>query len=426
MRSSSADASKASQRDSLSHNGSRNVPFGLFWTLAMLSNMASGAQSAGVMWLLGDPALQPWVLIVYQLCGVAGTLAGIAIGAQLIPALGRRKTLLLSSILEAAFSLLVGVFSFSPPGALSDSQAYLIAICCMGLPFAAGIGGPAWVMLVSHWPGTNNRTQQLLRDNVQFQLGLFTGPLVGGAVMASTHFGIQWLSIANAFTYFMIFVLLNIMKSREPISRETKTPWAPATVRLIKSPPMIGIIGIALGADSARLFLARLVREAEGNEFVYTTCLAILALSSAIAAGIASRHQVSDRIVSSVGLFGIALGLVLWSTASSGGLAAWFSGSILIGAAVALSYSALTSLVMHSTGANQRAAGVALGMSARTIFASIGGTLLGVLIPIMGATSLGVTAAMSLVAASYVALGRARNVSPDLLESSRECQEPRT
>jgi MFS family permease len=393
-----------------------NIPFPAFWCLALVSNIASGAQAAGVMWLLGDPNLQPWVLVIYQLCGVAGTFTGVAVGSQLIPRLGHRKTLLGSSALEALFCLFIGLCSYTSQGSFSESQAYLTAICCMGMPFAAGIGGPAWVALISCWPGTNNQTRQLLRDNVQFQLGMFTGPILGGAALAATPFALQWLSAANAGTYIIIAVALKLMKDHETGTLSPKRHPQP-TLRFFKAPPLVGIIGIALAADSARLFLARLIREANGDEFTYTVCLAILALSSAGVAAITSWRQISDQTASAFGLFGIALGLATWSSATYIGLPAWLAGAALIGASVALSYSSLTSLLMQTAGADNVAAGAAIGLVARTLFGSIGGLILGALVPAIGGASLLLASALALGAASYVARKPAPRIRDDSIQA---------
>jgi predicted MFS family arabinose efflux permease len=366
--------------------------------VALLSNLAAGAQAVAVAWQLGDDSFPVSVLVLFQTSALVGGLLGIAIGSRLVDRLGVRRTVLVSSLLEAVVCAIVAGATITPAGGtLTLGQAFATAVAAgAGISFAAGTGGPSWVALVSRWPGTDDETGQLLRDNAQFQLGRFLGPILGGLVMAATLYPVQWLAAANALTFVaMAAILLAVPESRPHV----RTPGASGTTAwlLLRHPALWAVGSLAVAADSARVFLPRLVRMADQPEVVYTTCVAVLAVTAAAGGVLGGRVSVSERTMAVWGLLGSAAGVLAWSLASGAGAMLWFVGAAVMGLSIATAAAALTTLLMRSQGEASRSRGAAFGMAARTVGGALGGVTGGVLL-----TALAGLAFLPLGRVSYV------------------------
>lgn len=385
----------------------RAVPFGLFWSLALLSNTCAAAQSAAVLWLLGADGLPGGLLLVYQLAGVVGTLAGVAVGSRVTVRLGHRRCIALSSGLEAAGCLAVAAASLAPSGALDPGQAVAVAVLLSTFPFAAGIGGPAWLALVSRWPGTAAPTRQLLLDSTQFQAGSFVGPLVGAAVLAATVFAVQVVAVVNAITFGLIAaVVLALRAGAEDVAdRAPRRPWRDTSTGLLAGPSVWGLTALAVSADAARVYLPRFIQEQGGQQAVYSVSLSALALAAVASAALASRLRITDRVMSAGGLGLTALALLSWGLTPQLGAGGWVLGGLLLGCGISLATASLTSTLMSDAGEGRPAAAAGTAMAVRTGGGAAGGVVMA------GVAGLGAVACLPfavapLAAAALVALGR--------------------
>lgn len=300
-------------RQTASVLGTRTVPFWLFWILALVSNLASSAAVVAVLWALGDERLPVGVLLVYQLSGVVGTLAGVAVGARLAIQLGHRRCIAVSSVLAAAGVLAAGAAAWSPTGDLATGQAILVALLLSVLPFAGGIGGPAWLALVSRWPGTREPTRQLLRDSMQFQAGRSLGPLVAAALLAATTLAVQVAAVASATAGVLVALVVLVLRPgaedvAEPAPRRR---WRNASGELLRTPAVWGIAALSLSSDGARTYLPRFVRGQDLDQVVYSGTVSALAASAVLAAAAASQTRAGDRALSLTGLASTSAALLV-------------------------------------------------------------------------------------------------------------------
>jgi len=365
------------------------ISYRYFWFASLLSNISAGAQSVGVMWLLGDDHLQSWVLITFQFSNLAGTLGGISLGARLINKLGFRRTVVLSSIMEFVFCIIVAASSYAPSGHLSMMQAYIVAFLSLGGPFAAGIGGPAWISLISKWPGSHSQTKQILYDSAQFQIGRFLGPIFGGALMLVTRNEVQISSIANAATYACIAVILFLtIEFADRVQPAPKKALTTSGMDFVKSKPLWGIAALAFSADSSRIFLARLIQQNGNSSLIYSISIAVLAVSAAGAAFMATKRAHSELSLTQIGLIGITLGLLIWTAVPMIGAIGWIIGAFFVGASVSISYASLLSRILSEFGQSSKFSGISAAMSIRTIFSALGGIVLAIFVPVFGSAAL--------------------------------------
>lgn len=356
----------------------RRVPFAVFWVVALLSNLTAAAQSVAVLWALGDTALPPVVLLVYQISGVIGTFIGIAVGGRLVVRLGHRRCIVVSSTLEGVACLAVAAAALSGTGTFTNGQALVVALLMCAFPFAAGIGGPAWIALTSRWPGTSDATRQLLLDSTQFQAGRFVGPLVGAAVLAATVYAVQVVSIFNALTCAAVVgIMLLLRPGPEDVAEpRPRTSWRSASLRWIRVPAVWGIAVLALSGDAARVYLPRFVREQGDPQIVYSATVSALALAAVVSAAAASKIRLSDRTLGVVSLVATAAALLVWSASSALGGWTWILGGALIGCGVSLGSASLTNSMMTEAGEGHAAAAAGTGMVVRTGVGALGGVLL--------------------------------------------------
>lgn len=393
-----------------------NVTFQVFWFVALLSNIAASAQYVAVVWGLAAEYLPAAVLLLNQVSGVVGTLLGVRVGSRLTARLGHRRTIALSSTIEALGCLAVAVTAYAPGGVLTMGRAVALALITSIAPFAAGIGGPAWVALVADWPGTRRRTQQLLLDSTQFQLGRFLGPLVGAAVLAATALAIQWLSIANAATYLAIAILMLVLRAEttDLPTRPSRRSWRSASAEWLRSPPVWGLAAIALSADAARVFFPRVLRQSGESQTVYSASVSALALAAVVSAAIASRATIDDKWMSIAGLGGMGAALCLWSAGGTAGYMAWVGGAIVLGASVSVATASLTSTLMANAGAGRQSAAAATAMVTRTAIGSGGAALMAVLVTGLGALAFIPLACVAAVVTAAYASRRERPSSVDV------------
>lgn len=353
------------------------VSFRTFWVVALLSNTTAAAQWTAVGWALGDTRLPAAVLFLGQVSGAAGAVAGAIAGVRIIRRLGYRRTLILSSSLEAVACLVVAAVSFSPTGLLSVGQATTVAGVNLLGPFAIGLGGPAWVSLVAEWPGTADRTRQLLLDSTQFQAGRTLGPLLGGAVLAVTVHAVQWVSTANAATFALVAACLSVKgRTGADLAVESRGPNLRARRALLGSPVVWGVVAVAVGADAGRVYLPRLVRQAGEGQLTYATIQSLLTAAAIAAAAVAARRRPTDRTTAVTGLGALASGLAAWAAAGAAGSVAWMVGAVLVGTGTALATAALTSLLILDAGASRTASAVATANVTRTVAGTGAGAVL--------------------------------------------------
>lgn len=365
------------------------VPFALFWCVALISNIAAGGQATAVGWILGGPSLPPVVLTVFQLSMVVGTLLGVGVGSRIVGRLGLRRTLVLSSTIEAAASAAVAIAAFGIDDTATTGQAFLLAALAVGAPFGGGIGGPAWMALVAQWPGTRSETSQLLRDGIQFQLGRFIGPLVGSALIVDIDHAASWLAAANAVSFLCVAVVCVCMADavHDAVARK-RGDWRATLGRTLRSPTVWAIALLAAGSDAARLFLPRLLREAGEDATLYGVALALLAVSAAVAAAVASRVRTSGAGIGVFGAVSVCLGLTAWAIAPVLGTPLWLVGAVLVGMGAATSIPSITASAMTSAPEGEAASAAASVMVVRTLASAGGSVVLGAVLPVIGGLAL--------------------------------------
>ena len=359
------------------------LSFRSFWWIALASNVAAGAQGAAVAWFLGDENLPPSVLVVFQLSSVISGLLGIAVGSGAVRRIGPLRTVSVAMLLEATLCIVVALVAIAPTGSLAVPQAYATALAAgAGISFAAGVGGPSWVAIVSRWPGVTDEKAQLLRDNAQLQLGRFIGPIIGGWVLILTVFSVQWLAALNALTFILVGWFFWASKSHDDNMQVTfyrpADSYRLVVEKTIRDPAVWGFVIVAMTADTIRTFLPRLIRMAGEPEWVFMATLALLALSAAVGGALGGRLLQSDRATAAYALVGVATSIFAWSAAAVvPGPTMWLLGAAIMGISVALVSAALTKMLMDAQADFFRARGAAIAMVARTVGSAAGGAIVG-------------------------------------------------
>lgn len=383
------------------------VPFPVFWCFALLSNTAASAQWVNIAWALGDNRLPAAVLAVWQISALLGTIPGVLLGARAARRLGPVRTLVWSSAVEAASCLAVAVVAWDTGDGLSTRRALLVAVVCSVTPFAVGFGGPSWLALVGAWPGSASRTRQLLLDSIQFQLGRTAGPPVAALLIATVAHPVPVAAVANSLTFLAVTVIM-LAAARTPgvgppPPRPADAPTARPSWRLFGSTAVLAAAGYALASDTSRLYVARLIRAADLPAVVFSVTVSVVALTAAGAAAVAARRRIPDRRLAQLGLGLLAVGLLVWATASTLGVPAWIVGGALVGASLPLAHAALTSLVMGEAGDADQATGAAVTMATNTGAVALGSTVVAPLV-----SPLGPLVFLPLAALTAIALARVR------------------
>ena len=172
-----------------------------------------------------------------------------------------------------------------------------MAVVCGGIFLAASIGGPAWIALVTRWPGSKEASHQLLLDSVQSQLGRFVGPLVGGILIGAVADVIQWLSLANALSFALVALLawFVCLPEDHPHRQPQPNRGSHSVMRVMGTIPGIGIVMVAIGTDSARTFLPRFMQIDGQGEVYYAWTVSTLSLLAAIGAFVIARIRPTHR-----------------------------------------------------------------------------------------------------------------------------------
>ncbi|MCC2314163.1 MFS transporter [Cellulomonas xiejunii] len=395
------------------------LSFRAFWWIALASNVAAGAQGVAVAWYLGDENLPASVLVAFQLSSVVSGLFGIATGSAMARRLGPMRTVSIALLLEASLCVAVAFIALAPHGAFDAAQAYATALTAgAGISFAAGVGGPSWVAIVSRWPGSTDEKTQLLRDNAQFQLGRFVGPLIGGWVLVITVFSVQWLAAVNALSFVMvawIFWSSRLKGEAAPATSGRSSGRSPLAVgKIMRDPAVWAFVTVAMTADTIRTFLPRLIRLAGEPEWVFVGTLALLALSAAAGGALSGRFLPSDRVVAAYALLGITLSIATWSAAVVvPGPTMWMLGGAFMGISVALVTVALTKILMDAQPAASRARGAALAMGARTVGSAAGGVIAGATLALFGGLTFVPFAVLPVLAALALRARKSAHVDGD-------------
>lgn len=385
----------------------------VFWSVALLSNIASGAQLVAVMWLLSDPEFSLWVLVNYQLVAVAGSLLGIAGGSALVSRLGVRRTLLLATTVESLAAAVVAISTTGWDARASEPRAVVLGAACALVPLGAGLGGPAWLALVAAWPGANrNRDAQLLLDGAQFQLGRLVGPLLAGWALTAVPDPVARIASTNVATFMAVGLVLVIAPDPAPPTGRRADRLREPSRRAPWRTPIAGAIALtAFGLDSTRTFLARYMREAGEAQGTYAVTVAVIALGGAVTAFASGRSNRTLQDRGRLGCLVAAAALAVWSLAPWLDSWAWAVGGALLGPAVAITSAWFTSSLMAAA-PGRDAQGAATAMAVRTASGSVGGVAQSVLIPVLGTLTI-LGGALLMVFAWLVARPPRRDLAPD-------------
>ncbi|MDO4716761.1 MAG: hypothetical protein Q4B08_04270 [Propionibacteriaceae bacterium] len=349
-----------------------------FWLLALASNLAAAAMNVAVLWALGDNRVPVIVQPLQLFGGAIGTVLGAVQGARFARRWGLIGTLKRTSLLEAAIAVAIGACAWSPTGHLSPSQSVAVVVLTGVAAFAVGAGGPAWVSLVSAWPGAGGTTKQVLRDSTQFQLGRTIGPLIGALILGLTSYALQWSAALNALTYLAIAAFMHHLSltghdegspTRDAAPAGSIIPW-----RAVAPVLLIPIVLLAVAWDAGRVYLARVLHAAGMDGSFFSVIVSTMALAAVTAATIGLRFEARTKALAFIGLASCTAGLGLWGLAGNSA-PFWLAGAILVGAGSSLAVNATTALAVDAK-PDRRPETVATLTITRTSVAAIGGMAL--------------------------------------------------
>lgn len=406
--------------------------FPFFWVVAFTSQLTAGALITCLSWFIGSPALPAWTPLVNQVVALVLATLGAWVGHKLSARLDLAAIVALCSGGQGLVVLLLLLSSFGKSG---EPPAVWLLIAVAGLAhLLIGAAGPAWVVLVSRWPGSTLDPPELLRrESSQFQLANFLGPLIGGALLAARNDAVVVLALADAATWCLVLCYFLVLRrhpryDRQPVSpasgsssgSDDPSPRPLDVVRRDRVNLLLATAALSIMVDAPRAYLARLIQVSGGGEYLFGLVLAAGALAAAamglFGGRITARLSESGRAVlgMTLALFGIAG----WLTATDAG---WVLGALAIGAGTGLSAASISALLIEVAPKRAVASMALMGVLRRTTSVAGG-------IAIAGALAVGVVPLLPAVAVGTagVALLASRNRSARRQQSGRLANSPST
>ncbi|MCR2053848.1 hypothetical protein NSA19_13580 [Actinomyces bowdenii] len=323
----------------------------MFWLLALFSNSSSGAFSAVIQWSTSSVQLPPEIVLIGQVSGTFGYLAGTAFAILV----GRRwrsiEAVLVSTSLEivACLPALIIGWAHRSGEMLEIRAAAILAMATALFAFASGIGGPSWIALVYNW-GDESWASRIHWDSVQFNMGRMIGPYIGAQFLVNLHAALFISAILNclSFSFVLLFVVLRLRgsccASVENLDNEGSrevTEQAKNTVLAL----FLASFSVAVLCEGGRGYLARWLQVSGESPGTYSAISFMISLSAALASFWMAKNKVLFGYPVAIGASFCVASFALWICAGHW-WTGWLLGGVLSGLGASLTYGAISATLM--------------------------------------------------------------------------------
>jgi predicted MFS family arabinose efflux permease len=191
--------------------------FRLMWIGACTSTIGTFVQQFAQSWLVYDLTKDPFYLGLDLFLGQLPIILFSLIGGVLADRLDRRKMLLVSQYIQMVSAFMLAVLFFA-----HTLRIWHILTLSFVVGLAQSFGGPAYSALLPTLVASEDLSNAIAMNSIQFNLARILGPTIGG--LAYTVFGATWCFTLNGLSFIAVIVSLFMIqvkyvppKSREPI-----------------------------------------------------------------------------------------------------------------------------------------------------------------------------------------------------------------
>jgi predicted MFS family arabinose efflux permease len=375
--------------------------FRLMWTGACVSTIGTFVQQFAQSWLVYDLTKDAFYLGLDLFLGQLPIMLFSLFGGVFADRLDRRKMLLASQYIQMACAFLLALLFVT-----HTVKVWHI----LGLSFFVGVGqsfgGPAYSALLPTLVDSEDLSNAIAMNSIQFNLARIIGPTIGG--LAYTTLGATWCFTLNGISYiaviislFMIHVKFVPAKSTESVLHSMKEGIRFIRRRDGMSALVILAFCTTLFGFSLNGFLPVFVRTIfnKGPE-TYTLLLVCSGAGSIVGAlSVAAVEKMKGQGRVTLMIL-VLLGLIVSAFASSRWLPLSCVLMFLAGAAIMASASFMLSLAQLITTDAMRGRVMSVYNLAFRAGIPLGALVVGKLIPIFGVSKVLTAAGLSLVAIS--------------------------
>jgi MFS family permease len=329
--------------------------FRLLWAGACTSSVGTWMQKLAQSWLVLDLSKSPFLLGLDAFLGEIPIFLFSLLGGVVADRVDRRRILLYSQIVQMACAFVLAALI-----GLGVVRVWHILVLSFVTGLAQAFGGPAYQALIPTLVKTEDLSNAIALNSIQFNLARVIGPVLGGLALAKL--GAFWCFALNGLSFLAVIVSLLMLSITfvpqpkiETVMRSMKEGFGfirgqEAMVALIALAFCMTVFGIPV-----LVFLPVIARDVfkEGPE-VFTLLLSLSGAGAVLGAlVIAGLGDMKHKGKVALGLL-ISLGLLMTAYALSRSLVV---SSVLIfvsGAVLIAVFSMVTSLVQLITADHMR------------------------------------------------------------------------
>lgn len=196
--------------------------FRLMWMGACLSTIGTFVQQFAQSWLVYDLTKDPFYLGLDLFLGQLPIMLFSLFGGVFADRLDRRKMLLASQYIQMTCAFVLATLV-----ALGMAKVRYILTLSFVVGLGQSFGGPAYSALLPTLVDSEDLSNAIAMNSIQFNLARIIGPTIGG--LAYTVFGATWCFALNGLSYlaviatlFMIHVKFVPAKSTESVMKSMK------------------------------------------------------------------------------------------------------------------------------------------------------------------------------------------------------------
>src|ERR1700760_864446 len=200
----------------------RHRDFRLMWIGACVSTTGTFVQQFAQSWLVYDLTKDPFYLGLDLFLGQLPIMMFSLFGGVFADRMDRRKLLLTSQYIQMACAFLLALLF-----ALHVVKVWHILTLSFVVGLGQSFGGPAYSSLLPTLVDTEDLSNAIAMNAIQFNLARILGPTLGG--LAYTTLGATWCFTLNGVSYLAVIASLAMIqvkfvpqKSKEPILTSMK------------------------------------------------------------------------------------------------------------------------------------------------------------------------------------------------------------
>jgi MFS family permease len=175
------------------------------WFGACVSTIGTFVQQFAQSWLVYDLTKDPFYLGLDLFLGQLPFMLFSLVGGVFADRLDRKKMLLYSQVIQMTCAFTLTVLFY-----LHLVQVWEILALSFFVGVGQSFGGPAYSALLPTLVGTEELTNAIAMNSIQFNLARILGPTLGG--LAYTMLGATWCFALNGVSYIAVIVSLIVIR----------------------------------------------------------------------------------------------------------------------------------------------------------------------------------------------------------------------